>query len=278
MISVQYKIHTGRKIRWNAPIRFTEKIQMYKLSRANKTMLRCTDKFEVREYVAKKELKELLIPVIGIYTSPQEITYDKLPNKFVAKTTDGGGGNQVFVCRDKNSISKEEFIAKLNTWMKEPKPKKQYGREWAYENGFPRRIMIEELLTDGEHKDIPDYKFWCFHGKPTYCQVIGSRSEKESIDFFDMDWNHMPFRGLNKACDNAPITPSKPENFDEMKEIATKLSQDFPFVRVDLYQANGKVYFGELTFYPASGYGQFTPDSYDEVLGSYFNIDSFMPK
>ena len=272
MVYIQYKLHTGRNLNLGFPKRFTEKIQCYKLRHNLPNMLQCTDKYEVRKYVGNLCGENLLVPLIGIYDSPQDICFDALPKRFVAKTTDGGGGNQVFICRDKTMLSMDEFINTLKEWMKSPKPKKSFGREWAYENGYPRRIIIEELLTDGDKKDIPDYKFWCFHGKPTYCQVIGNRSEKETIDFFDMDWNHQPFRGLNKACDNAAIPIPRPEKFDEMKQIADKLSQDFPFVRVDLYQANGKVYFGELTFYPASGYGQFTPDEWDFKIGELLKI------
>ena len=272
MVSLQYRVHTGRKLNWKNTKRLTEKIQLYKLRRDIPTMQQCTDKYAVREYIKAKGFNHLLIPLIGIYDATDDINFDTLPNQFVAKTTDGGGGNQVFVCRDKSPITKDNFLAKLQEWMMAPKPSKHFGREWAYENGYPRRIIIEELLTDDNKKDIPDYKFWCFHGKPTYCQVIGSRSEKETIDFFDMDWNHQPFRGLNKACDNATEPIPRPKKLDEMKEVAEKLSQDFPFVRVDLYQANGKVYFGELTFYPASGYGHFTPDEWDEKIGYLFNI------
>lgn len=272
MIPLQYRLHTGRKLNLKAPKRFTEKLQLYKLKYRNPLILVCTDKYEVRKVVEKIGLKEILVPLIGIYNNPSEIHFESLPNKFVIKTTDGGGSNEVYLCRDRCSISMEKLIERLNEWISAPKPLKQAGREWAYENGFPRRIIIEELLTDGKNMDIPDYKFWCFNGKPIYCQVIGNRSEKETIDFFDMEWNHQPFRGLNKACNNATGVIPRPEKFDEMKDIAQKLSMDFPFVRVDLYQANGKVYFGELTFYPASGYGHFIPDEWDEKIGCLFNL------
>lgn len=272
MISLQYRIHTGRKLDWVKPKRFTEKIQKYKLKRDIPLMLHCTDKYEVRQVIESLGYNSILIALFGVYNSPKEIDYEKLPNKFVIKTTDGGGGNQVLVCRAKHQISKDELIDTLHTWMKSPKPRKSIGREWAYENGFPRRIVIEQLLEDGENKDLTDYKFWCFDGKPYFCQVIEGRSEKETIDFFDMEWTHQPFRGLNPVCDNAYRTPSRPEKFEEMKKIAEKLSKGFPFVRVDLYQANNKVYFGELTFYPASGYGHFTPDEWDFKLGELFKI------
>ena len=275
MIPLQYWIYTGQRLSFSTPKRFTEKIQLYKLKCHIPAMLHCTDKYEVRKYVKQKYLDKLLIPLIGIYSTTKEINFNSLPNQFVVKTTDGGGGNQVLICRNKSKLLEQEFYDVLNSWLLLPKPKKSAGREWAYENGYQRRIIIEELLTDGYHKDIPDYKFWCFHGVPRYCQVIGNRSEKETIDFFDMEWKHQSFRGLNKICNNADIPPIQPDKFEEMKDIARILSQEFPFVRVDLYQANGKVYFGELTFYPAGGYGHFTPDIYDNKLGNYLDISQF---
>lgn len=278
MIQFQYRVHTGRKLNLKNPQRFTEKMQYYKLYWHDSAMLRCTDKFAVREFVKERGLKDYLIPLIGIYGNTDDINFDSLPEKFVAKTTDGGGGNQVFVCRDKSQLSKGVFLKKIKDWLSFPKPKKQAGREWAYENGFPRRIIVEELLGDELHKEIPDYKFWCFAGQPLYCQVIKNRSTKETIDFFDMEWNHMPFRGLNKLCDNDTNVPKQPLSFEEMKVVATKLAQGFPFVRVDLYDVKGRVYFGELTFYPAGGYGSFTPDSYDFKLGSYFTLKNIAQK
>lgn len=274
MIPLQYRIHTGRKLNIHNPKRFTEKIQLYKLTCHNPDMLRCTDKYEVRQFVAEQGLESLLIPLIGVYDSANEIDFDNLPPKFVAKTSDGGGGNQVLICRNKKDLQKQAFLSTVNSWLASPKPKKQAGREWAYENGYPRKVIVEELLEDGKHRDIPDYKFWCFNGSPRYCQVIGSRSEKESIDFFDMGWKPQPFRGLNKVCDNAPVVPEKPETFEEMKRIASILSKRFLFVRVDLYCANHKTYFGELTFYPAGGYGHFTPDSYDFEMGTYLDVEA----
>lgn len=271
MIKLQYRIHTGRVLNLKHPLRYTEKIQLYKLKYRNDIMLRCTDKFEVRSVMEELGYKHILVPLIEVYDTLDQVNFDSLPNQFVAKTSDGGGGNQVLICRNKKDLSSTLFLSKIEEWLS-AKKSKSAGREWAYENGFPRKIIIEKLLKEESKKDITDYKFWCFNGKPYYCQVIGSRSEKETIDFFDMEWKHQPFRGLNKICENAKDIPIRPDKFDEMKSIAGKLSEGFPFVRVDLYQAEGKVYFGELTFYPASGYGQFTPDEWDVKLGSLFNI------
>lgn len=279
MLRLQYWLQTGRKLNLKNPIRFTEKLQVYKLRYRNQNMLRCTDKFEVRSYIEEKGLGEYLIPLIGVYDSVEKIDFNSLPDQFVAKSTDGGGGNQVFLCKDKGSISVSEFKETLNGWMTARKAKKSSGREWAYENDYPRRIIIEELIgSDTFRKELCDYKFFCFDGEPHYCQLIQDRSTKETIDFYDMEWNHMPFYGLNPLHGPAAKPAAKPIAFERMKDIAQQLSKGYPFVRVDLYSVDEGVFLGELTFYPASGYGHFTPDKYDEILGDMFDISSFMPK
>lgn len=272
MIPLQYKIHTGRYLNLKNPKRFTEKMQLYKLRYRNPLMLKCTDKYEVRKVIEKMGLGNILIPLIGVYNSPNDIDFDLLPNEFVAKTSDGGGGNQVLICRNKESLNKHDFYNRLNQWMAAPKGKNA-GREWAYENGFPRRIIIERLIKADGHKDLPDYKFYCFDGKPIYCQLIGDRSVNETIDFYDMDWNHQEFVGLNPLYKNSGSIKLRPANFDQLKLIATKLAGDFPFVRVDLYNTKQKIYFGELTFYPASGLGHFSPDCWDERIGALLKLD-----
>ena len=276
MLRVQYRMQTGRKLNLKNAQRFTEKIQIYKLRYHNPSMLRCTDKYEVRKYIKEKGLEKILIPLTGIYSKVSDIDYDGLPQQFVAKTTDGGGRKQVLICRNKKKLFETDFRNELQGWMKAKKVKKQAGREWAYENGFPRRIIIEKLIEPeiGE-QDLRDYKFYCFNGKPTYCQLIQDRSTKETIDFYDMDWNHMPFYGLNPLSSQAAKPAAKPASYREMKEIACRLSTGFPFVRVDLYCSGQKVYFGELTFYPASGYGCFTPDEWDYKLGNLFDTNNW---
>lgn len=272
MIPLQYRIHTGRKLSLKKPKRFTEKIQLYKLKYRNLEMLRCTDKFTVRDFVTERGLSDILIPLIGVYNSLFEIDFESLPNQFVAKTSDGGGGNQVIVCHDKSILDEKGFKSILSEWMSQPKPKKQVGREWAYENRQPRKIIIETLISDGIHEDIPDFKFYCFNGEPKYCQVIANRRTNETIDFFDMEWNHMQFYGLNPRFGPAAKPAAKPEQFDKMKDIARSLSTGFPFSRIDLYSTATNIWFGEITFYPASGYGNFTPDDWDYKLGEMLNL------
>lgn len=131
------------------------------------------------------------------------------------------GENQVLICRDKSTLSQDDFYLKLRGWMDMPKSKNA-GREWAYQNGYPRRIIIEKLLKVDNRNDLPDYKFFCFNGTPLYCQYIDNRSSTETIDFYDMDWVHQTFVGLNPMCSNSGKTIPRPNNFDQLKKIAIK--------------------------------------------------------
>lgn len=273
MLRLQYWLQTGRRLNLKNPKRFTEKLQLYKMKYRNKNMLRCTDKYEVRGFVEDKGLSDILIPIVGIYNSVEEIHYSSLPQQFVAKTTDGGGGNQVFICKEKDKISEQYFFDKLNAWMNMPKSK-QSGREWTYENHYPRRILIEEMIGNGKD-DLIDYKFICFNGKVSYVYGITDRHVGVSAQFGIYDSN---FNKLNvDRCDerHQEKVLSKPKNYDKMKLVAEQLSKEFPHVRVDLYNINGDIYFGELTFYDGSGYMSFNPDSFDEELGRNFNISTF---
>lgn len=274
MIPLQYRIHTGRSLNLKNPQRFTEKLQLYKLKYRNPIMLRCTDKYEVRSVVKEFGLTDILIPLVGVYDSVEDIDFESLPQQFVAKTTDGGGGNQVFICRDKRELDKTDFFSKVNEWFKAPKAKNA-GREWAYENGYPRRVVIEELISDGKNENLIDYKFFCFNGQIRMIYAISGRNfgHGAEVGIYTTD-----FKKINvHRADELPakqILP-KPQNFERMTEFAEKLSAQFPHVRVDLYNVSGIIYFGELTFYDGSGYMSFTPDSFDLELGSYFDINSF---
>lgn len=274
MLIFQYWIQTGRWLNLNNPKRYTEKIQLYKLKYRNQLMHRCTDKYEVRSYVEEKGLGMYLIPLIGVYDKVEDINYDKLPNQFVAKTTDGGGGNQVLICKSKNQLPEDEFRANLYSWMSAKKAKKHVGREWAYENGYPRRIIIEEYIGLA-NQDLFDYKFFCFNGRVSYIYGMSDRRVGESVKLgiYDREFNK-----LNVSRDDErpqEIALPKPENYDIMINVADILSADFPHVRVDLYNVDGRIYFGELTFYDGSGYMSFTPDSFDEELGRDFDVSQF---
>lgn len=277
MLRLQYWLQTGRRLHLRSPKRFTEKLQLYKLKYRNPDMLRCTDKYEVRGYVEEKGLGEFLIPLIGIYNTVDEIDFNLLPKNFVAKSTDGGGGNQVLVCKNKNTLPKNEFKSRLNGWMLARKVKKQAGREWAYENSYPRRIIIEELIgLDSSNEGLCDYKFFCFNGKVGIIYGISDRNVGQSAQLGIYDYN---FKKLNvDRCDerHQDIPLSKPLNFEKMVQIAEKLSEDFPHVRVDLYNVAGRIFFGELTFYDGSGYMRFDPDEFDYTLGNMMDCSSFI--
>ena len=272
MIPLQYRIHTGRKLNTLNPKRFTEKIQVYKLRYRNPLMLRSTDKLEVRKVIEEAGYEDILIPLYKTFNNSEDVDFNTLPESFVIKTTDGGGGNQVLICREKSKINKDNFYSTIKGWMNAPKTKKSSGREWAYTNGYPRRLIVEQLISNNKDTDLTDYKFYCFNGEPKYCQIISNRSTDERIDFYDMEWKHMPFRGLNPLPKFADKPLSKPQLLNEMIEIARKLSKPFPFVRVDLYDDGKKIWFGELTFYPASGLGHFSPDEWDYKLGSLLQL------
>lgn len=271
MLRLQYWLQTGRRLNLKNPKRFTEKLQLYKMKYRNPDMLRCTDKYEVRKYIEEKGFGEYLIPLIGVYDSVEEIDYSKLPNKFVAKTTDGGGGNQVLICKDKHTLSEEVFKERLKGWMSARKVKKQVGREWAYENRYLRKIIIEELIGNG-NEDLIDYKFFCFDGKLSYIYGLSDRNMGKSVQLgvYDPNFNKLDVSRNDERPQYIPLP--KPLNFDMMIKIAEGLSKDFPHVRVDLYNIDGRIYFGELTFYDGSGYMTFTPDSFDEELGRDFDI------
>lgn len=275
MLCLQYWLQTGRRLNLKHPKRFTEKLQVYKMKYRNPEMLRCTDKFEVRRYIEEKGMGQYLIPLIGIYDRVEDIDFNALPQQFVAKTTDGGGGNQVLVCKDKGRLAESEFKDKLEGWMGMPKAKNS-GREWAYENGYPRRILIEKLIGDEKQADLLDYKFFCFNGKVACVYGISDRHVGVSAQFgiYDVDFNKLAVDRWDERHQIEPL--QKPLNYQKMVDLAEKLSSNFPHVRVDLYNINGCIYFGELTFYDGSGYMKYNPDEFDEQLGEKFDVTSFL--
>lgn len=276
MVRLQYKLHTGRTLRLKNSQRYTEKLQLYKLRYRNPLMLQCTDKFEVRKVVEKVGLDSILIPLIGVYDCVEDIDIEKLPEQFVAKTTDGGGGCEVFLCRDKTKLDRTAFFRTLNAWMRMPKGKHP-GREWAYENGFPRRIVIEEMISDTVRQDLVDYKFFCFGGRVEYVYVVSERElgKGAKLGIYTRDFHKLPV----SRADERPQTEtlSCPVNYLRMIEIAERLARPFPHARIDLYNVNnGTIYFGEITFYDGSGYMAFEPDSFDFELGKPFNVGTFV--
>lgn len=267
MLKLQYRIKTGRKLNLKNPKRYTEKIQWYKLNYRTPLMTKCADKYTVREYVESKGLGYILNELYGVYDSVDEIDFDKLPNKFVLKTTNDSNTN--IFCKDKKSSDLEKIRENVNKNMKE-RSQIPLAREWAY-NKSKRKIICERLLEDPKTKNngINDYKFLCFNGNPEFIVYDVDRYVGHKRNFYDTDWKYL---NISSDCPNFGDIVERPEKLKEMLEIAKILSEDFPAIRVDLYCIQDKIYFGELTFYPWSGYVKFEPDKFDFVLGDKFKI------
>lgn len=270
MLKLQYSIKFNRRLNLTKPQRFTEKIQYYKIHYRNPNMPRCVDKYLVRSFIKEKGCEQYLNEIYGIYNNANEIEFDKLPNQFVIKSTDGSGGENILICRDKTTLNTTNVINTANGWLN--KNLSSMTREWAYESSLKSKIVIEKYLEEKSNKDnaIDDYKFFCFDGVVKYLVVDVDRYTGHKRNFYDGDWTLL---NVSSDCPNADRPLNKPLGFEEMISAAEKLSKGFPFVRVDLYFTNNKIVFGEMTFYPWSGYVQFKPDSFDYELGEHFNIN-----
>ncbi len=268
MIRFQYWIKTGRLLNLSSPVRYTEKIQWYKLNYRNALVSVCSDKYHVRNFVQENGYSYLLNELYGVYEKACDIDFDKLPDSFAIKDTNGSGKN-IFV-RDKYKEDIESIRSQISSWL--DKGNINYGREWGY-NNVTSKIIIEALLPRDENNDLPDYKFFCFDGRVEFLYTMVDYVDDHDAgccSFFDRDFNQLKYRRSEyKEIDrNIP----KPENFEEMIKIAEKLSSHFPHVRVDFYNISGRIVFGELTFYNASGYTVFDPDEFDFIMGSKFTL------
>lgn len=267
MLKVQYRIKFNRKLNLKSPKRFTEKIQYYKLNYKNDLMPICADKYTVREYVKSKGLEEILNDLFWVFDRPEDINLDVLPESFVMKLSNGSGTN--FICRDKSQLNQNQIIKQFKWFEKQVKA--NAGREWPYMKS-KSVVLAEKLLVDHSHiNGMPnDYKIFCYNGKPTYVICISDRYSGQCNHLiYDTDWNKIYVVSEGARIDEEIERPS---NLQEMLNVAAKLSEDFPFARIDLYSVNEKIYFGEITFYPWSGYMEFEPDDFDLVLGEKFDI------
>ena len=275
-LSLLWWCRMGYKLDWNNPQTFCEKIQWLKLYNRNPQYTKLVDKLAVKKYIADILGEEYVIPTLGVWDQPKDIDFDALPERFVLKTTHGGGGGGVVICKDKSLLDKNAVIDKLQRSMKSDIYLSL--REWPYKD-VPRRIIAEQYMEDhgvNTSSSLTDYKFFCFDGIPRYCQIIKDRNTKETIDFFDMEWNHQEFVGLNPVSPDfghASVVPECPKNFELMKKMAMSLSKDIPFSRVDLYEIDERTYFGEITLFPASGIGRFEPECYDKLLGKMICLE-----
>ncbi|MBR6622307.1 MAG: glycosyl transferase [Ruminococcus sp.] len=266
-ISKMYKIKIGKKLNLAKPHTYTEKLQWLKLYDQRPEYTIMVDKCAAKEYVASKIGEQYIIPTIGIWNSPDEIDFSSLPEKFVIKCNHNSGLG-MYICHDKNKMN----ISKVKRDLKKGMAQDYYltGREWPYKN-VKRRIIAEKYMEDSTYKELRDYKFFTFNGVPKILYITQGRGADGATvaDFFDMDFNHLP---LTIDHDMAETPPDKPECFDEMKRLAAILSEGTPQLRVDFYEVDRKVYFGEMTFFHCSGFEAFHPNEWDKIFGEWVTL------
>lgn len=266
-IKLRYRFSMGKKLDLDNPRTFQEKLQWLKIHDRRPEYSWMVDKIDVKDFVASRIGAEFVVPILGVWDRPEEIEWDALPDRFVLKTNHSGGNTGVIICKDKKTFNKERAIAKLNASLRFDVYR--HFREWPYKN-VKKRVFAEQFIECAPNvEDLPDYKFFCFNGEVKALFVATERqipNEEVKFDFFDSDYNPLPFR---QGHDHARVLPQKPESFEQMKRLATILSKDIPHVRVDFYEVNGKPIFGELTFYHFGGMVRFEPEEWDYKFGEW---------
>lgn len=257
-IKKRYKKVMKKDLDLDNPVSFSEKLQWLKVNYRDELLTQCCDKYKVREYIKKTIGKEYLNELYCVYSSFNEIDFSKLPNEFVLKVNHSSG--RLLICTNKKEINWEKQQKKFTMWLRH----NYYyiSGEWSYKDIKPK-IICEKLLE----KDITDYKFYCFNGQPQFLYVSKGASSRatEKNDFYDLEWNKASFERTDYPGFDY-ILP-KPKNYNKMLSLCCELAKPFPFVRVDLYEVDCKIYFSELTFYPTSGYTFFSPKEYDKIIG-----------
>ena len=267
-LKVKFRQLMGKKLNLKNPQTFSEKLQWLKLYDRRPEYTTMVDKYAVKGYVAKIIGDEYIIPTLGVWDRPEDIDWDSLPNQFVLKCTHDSGG--LVICRDKSKLDKKAATTKLRKTLKQNYYRK--WREWPYKN-VPRRIIAEQYIEPApDLKDLPDYKFFCFDGEVKALFVATDRQkegEEVKFDFFDADFNRLPFK---QGHEHAEVTPRKPKNFEVMKKAAAQLSKGLPHARVDLYEVGDKVLFGEITLFHFSGLVPFRPEEWDKAFGDMLTL------
>lgn len=266
-LKLQYKYTTGKKLNLKEPKTYGEKLQWLKLYDRKPYYTTLADKYEVREYIKNRIGEKYLVPILGHWDNAESINFEKLPQKFVLKCNHDS--KSVIVCYDKDSLNIQDTI---NHFKKKLKNNAfYYGREWPYKNIKPL-VIAEEMLVDETGNDLKDYKVMCFNGEPKLIQIHKDRfneNEEYTIDYYDINWNKTNITA-NTICSKEKM--DKPEFLKEMLYLSKKLSQDLPQARIDWYYANNQLYFGEITFFDASGYDVFNPSEWNYRLGSWLDL------
>lgn len=267
-LQLLFRLKMDYRLDLKNPRTYCEKQQWLKLYDRRPEYSKMVDKYYVKEYVAGIIGKEHVIPTYGVWDTPDAIEWDRLPDRFVLKTTHGGGGCGVIICQNKACLDKNAVICKLQSAMKYDIYKSL--REWPYKR-IPHRIIAEQLLEeDAEGGDVPDYKFYCFNGEPKVLLIASNRFTAHNFDYFDMEFKKLPI--TSSYGGNSEVAFAKPTRFEEMKAIASTLSKGIPHVRVDLYFSCKKVYFGELTFFDSSGFDNLSSESLDREWGDWIHL------
>ena len=261
-----YRIRIGRPLDLDDPKTFNEKLQWLKLHDRNPLYTKLVDKAEVKPWVAERIGWEHVVPTLGVWDTFDEIDFGALPDRFVLKCTHDSGG--LAICRDRSAFDAaaarrkiERSLANNYFWS---------GREWPYKDVRPRIIAEEYLDPAGGQADLTDYKVMCFGGRARCEFTCTGRADGDlRVDFFDTEWNHLPF---TRHYPSADVPPEAPERLRDMVAMAERLSEGMPFVRVDFYEVAGQYYFGEMTLYPGSGMEEFDPERWDGELGSWIEL------
>lgn len=265
-LKIKYRVKMGRRLCLSNPQTFNEKLQWLKLYNREPIFSEMVDKLRAKEYVGKIIGKEYIIPTLGVWNKFEDIDFMLLPNQFVLKCTHNSGG--IVICKDKKSL---DFVAakeKINKSIKQDFY--IYGREWPYKK-VKKHIIAEKLMIDNKTEELRDYKFFCFNGVCRIFKIDFDRFTEHRANYYDCDGNLLNL-GESVCPPDFERNIHLPENLETMIKLAEKLSTNLPFLRVDFYEVNGKVYFGELTFYPASGFGSFTDEEWDKKLGSWVKL------
>ena len=269
-----YKLYTGKKINLDNPKRFDEKVWWLKLNNRDPLMTKCSDKYEVREYVKSCGYEDILIPNLAVYDRAKDIEFDKFSSEVIIKSTSGSGEN-IFLSRAIDKKQKKAIIKRMRYTLRQNPF--IYSREWNYKNIKPR-IVVDKVIRD-KNGNLPiDYKFMCFDGEPKLLFLDIGLVDKDNVynhkyprNIYDMEFNLLP---MKETRDNYMGKVEKPDNWDKMIEIARSLSSPFPFCRVDLYNVDGKIYFGEITFYHGGGCNNVQPEEWDFRMGDWIDINS----
>ena len=265
-IKLKYFLHFKKFPNLKNPNTFNEKLQWLKLHDRNPEYTKMVDKYEVRKYIAEKIGEEYLIPLLGVWDKAEDIDFDKLPDQFVLKCNHNSGLGMC-ICKDKSVLDIRKVKKELTLGLKENYYK--MGREWPYKNVKPR-IIAEKYMVDESGTELKDYKFLCFNGKVKLIEYhTGRFSGNHTQDFYDEKWNKTDISQEGTISD---FVVEKPLMFDEMVRLSEILAENIPHVRIDWYQINDKIYFGEITFFDSSGLILFDNEDDNLYLGSLIDL------